>query len=65
MIEPPRLYRGISEDAIENHLRGVLWFRSPAYFRDTEGVHADVLEGVGTYEAEPVNDYETPTVSIY
>ena len=49
--EPPTLFRVVKDyPAAENHLTGKLWFRSLPYFRGIEGVGADSLEGIGTYE---------------
>lgn len=46
------LFRTVKEDqAIDNHLLGILWFRSPRYFRDIEGRGRDQLEGVGSYKS--------------
>ena len=35
---------------MNNHLSGILWFRSPSYFRNVEDVRKDSLEGVNSYE---------------
>lgn len=51
MIEaPPPLFRSVpDDDTMNSHLSGILWFRSPNYFRDIEDIRADQLEGVGSY----------------
>ena len=46
----PTLFRTVQENqAMENHLSGILWFRSPSYFRNIEGIGADPLEGIASY----------------
>ena len=49
---PPVLFRAVPDrDTMKNHLDGILWFRSPSYFRKSEDdIRADPLEGVGSYE---------------
>lgn len=47
---PSVLYRAVnSESAFENHVMGMLYFRSFKYFREVEGIGHDELEGVGSY----------------
>lgn len=49
MVEPPTLFRAVGDDeAVKNHLSGILWFRAPGYFHTVEGVAADPMEGIGT-----------------
>ena len=52
MVEsPPTLFRSVPcRDAMNNHLDGILWFRSPSYFRKIEGKRQDSLEGVSSYK---------------
>ena len=46
----PTLYRSVvNEQAMTNHLLGILWFRSLKYFRTLEGQGSDKLEGIGSY----------------
>ena len=48
---PQTLYRRVTgEEAMNNHFRGVLWFRSPSYFRRVEGPQNDPMEGIGSYD---------------
>lgn len=50
MRDIPILYRCLSDEtAVNNHLKGYLWFRSPKYFRSIEGRGKDSLEGIGSY----------------
>lgn len=51
MTAPPQiLYRTVNKyDAVENHLLGILWFRSLRHFRTVEGAGTDELEGIGSY----------------
>lgn len=70
MTEPPCLYRSVcGEEAITNHIRGRLWFRSPAYFREVEGPGADELEGIGSYDLEGIHHKDvgddTPIQSVF
>lgn len=52
---PPCLYRSIrGEEAINNHLEGILWLRSPAYFQDVPSVAGDSLEGIGSHETDGI-----------
>lgn len=49
-VVPEPLFRTVGKyRAVENHLLGILWFRSPSYFHNTEGAGRDPLEGVGSY----------------
>ena len=52
MQTPSALYRSVKKEdqALENHLQGKLWFRSPRCFREMEGSGNDELEGRGGYE---------------
>lgn len=52
MIEtPPTLFRSLQDrDAMQNHWSGILWFRSPRYFRNIEDGRKDPLEGVSSYQ---------------
>ena len=54
MQPPSKLYRSINDtgenQALQNHLEGILWFRAPLYFHETEGVGKDPTEGIGSYE---------------
>lgn len=67
MIEtPPTLFRSLRDpDAMKNHWSGILWFRSPSYFRNIEGVRKDPLEGLRSYELDGIHygstDDEVPT----
>lgn len=48
---PQTLYRRVSgEEAVKNHFKGILWFRSPFYFRRVEGPQNDPMEGIGSYD---------------
>ena len=47
---PEILYRRVNgEQALNNHLYGHLWFRSPRFFRNVKGPQHDPTEGVGSY----------------
>ncbi len=55
MPKPPTLFRvfkekGGTDEVLNNHLLGTLWFQSPRRFRKIEGAQADFLEGLGSYE---------------
>ena len=48
--QPPTLFRFVEgNQAMDNHLAGKLWFRSPWHFRSIEGERKDVSEGIGSY----------------
>ncbi len=49
---PATLFRTTnSREALYNHLKGILWFRSPRYFREPgEDLSADPSEGIGSYK---------------
>ncbi len=58
MVESPTLYRSVDSLTFNNYARGIVWFRSPRYFRklakenkkaDSQDVRADSLEGKGSY----------------
>lgn len=50
---PQTLYRRVnSEEAMANHLEGILWFRSPCYFRYIKGPQNDPMEGIGSYNLQ-------------
>ena len=50
MTDIPTLYRALTcESAMENHLKGILWFRSLKHFRTAEEPGRDSLEGIGSY----------------
>ena len=57
MTKPPAiLYRSLKcQKAVDNHLKGKLWFRSLKYFQQTEGIGRDELEGVGSYTVGNLN----------
>lgn len=49
---PRTLYRRVNGGAaLNNHLCGLLWFRSPHYFHDVEGPQKDSMEGIGSYKS--------------
>ena len=53
MTDIPILYRSVDcEQAMRNHLSGILWFRSLKYFRAIEKLGHDPMEGLGTYTVD-------------
>ena len=53
---PETLYRRVNgEAALKNHLYGLLWFRSPHYFRNVQGPQNDPMEGIGSYKSAGIN----------
>ena len=50
MIDVPTLYRSVEcQQAVTNHLLGILWFQSLAHFRAIERPGRDSMEGIGSY----------------